>query len=101
MLFTGRVVTAGEALEWGLIARVTTPERLMAEATDALEWCCRCAPSAFTEVKRAINDVYGTYDRMTMDKSIRGPEALEGWQAFRDRRNPTWVPDDLRLEGRL
>jgi enoyl-CoA hydratase len=101
MLFTGRVVTAGEALEWGLVARVTTAERLMAEATDALEWCCRCAPSAFTEVKRAINDVYGTYDRMTMDKSIRGPEALEGWRAFRDRRNPTWVPDDLRLEGRL
>jgi enoyl-CoA hydratase/carnithine racemase len=101
MLFTGRVVTAEEALEWGLIARVTTAERLMAAATDALEWCCRCAPSAFTEVKRAINDVYGTYDRMTMDKSIRGSEALEGWRAFRDRRNPTWVPDDLRLEGRL
>ena len=28
-------------------------------------------------------------------------EALEGWQSFRDRRNPTWVPDDLRLDGRL
>ena len=52
-------------------------------------------------MKRAINDVYGSYDRMTMDKSIRGPEAREGWQAFRDRRNPTWVPDELRLEGRL
>jgi enoyl-CoA hydratase/carnithine racemase len=101
MLFTGRNVTAAEAVEWGLITRVTTAERLMSDATDILEWCCRCAPDAYANVKRIIGDVYGTYDRMTMQNSIGGPEATEGWLAFRDRRNPSWVPEDLRIEGRL
>lgn len=101
MLFTGRVVTAAEALEWGLITRVVPEDQLMASAVDALEWCCRCAPDAYAEVKRVIGDVYGTYDRMTMQRSLEGPEALEGWHAFRDRRNPDWVAEDLRLDGRL
>jgi 1,4-dihydroxy-2-naphthoyl-CoA synthase len=39
-------------------------------------------------------------DRVTMDASVFGPEAREGWEAFRDKRSPEWVPEDLRT-GRL
>ena len=42
----------------------------------------------------------GQFDRMTMDASLSGPEAREGWEAFRDKRAPDWVPEDLRT-GRL
>jgi hypothetical protein len=38
---------------------------------------------------------------MTMDASLAGPEALEGWQSFKERRPPAWIPDDLRPDGRL
>ena len=41
------------------------------------------------------------YDRMSMDESLAGPEALEGFLAFKERRQPAWVPEDLRTEGRL
>jgi enoyl-CoA hydratase len=101
MLFTGREVTAAEAVAWGLVCRITTADRLMSDATEILERCCRCAPDAYSNVKRIISDVYGTYDRMTMQESLTGPEAAEGWLAFRDRRNPIWVRDELRTEGRL
>lgn len=101
MLLTGRTVTAAEALDWGIVTRVTGPGSLMAEATDALEWCCRAAPSARTDVKRVINDFYGRYDRIAMDASLAGPEPIEGYNAFKDRRNPDWVPESLRSDGRL
>ena len=53
------------------------------------------------EVKRTFDVYYGHYDRMAMDDSLAGPECLEGYLAFKDRRNPSWVPEALRTEGRL
>jgi enoyl-CoA hydratase len=101
MLFTGRVVTAAEALDWGLVSRVVPHEELADAALDVLRACCAGAPEARAEVKRMISTSYGSYDRMTMERSLYGPEALEGWQAFSQRRNPDWVPPDMRAEGRL
>jgi len=52
-------------------------------------------------VKREINREYVRYDRMSMEESLYGPEPVEGFNAFKERRNPDWVPGDLRTEGRL
>ena len=101
MLMTGRTVTATEAEAWGLIARVVPHDALLSEALDALAWCCRTAPGAYGEIKRSIDRYYGTYDRMAMDASLAGPEAVEGFVAFKERRNPSWVAPDLRTDGRL
>ncbi|ADP83727.1 enoyl-CoA hydratase/isomerase family protein [Pseudofrankia inefficax] len=101
MLYTGRVVTAAEALDWGLVARVVPHEEVQDVALEALRACCRGAPEARADVKRVIATHYGSYDRMTMDKSVYGSEAREGWLAFSQRRNPEWVPEDLRTSGRL
>jgi enoyl-CoA hydratase/carnithine racemase len=101
MLMTGRTVTAAEAEAWGLVARVVPHERLLDEALDALAWCCRTAPGAYGEAKRVIDRHYGTYDRIAMDASLAGPEAVEGFRAFKERRNPSWVAPDLRTDGRL
>jgi enoyl-CoA hydratase len=101
MLITGRVVTAAEAEAWGLVSRVVPHDELLASAVEVLEQCCRTAPGARADVKRAFNDYYGSYDRMTMEASIAGPEMAEGWAAFRDRRNPDWVHPELRRPGRL
>lgn len=101
MLLTGRLVTSAEALDWGLVSRVVDHDEVFDRALEALVEVIRTAPQARAAVKRLINDRYGHYDRMTMDHSLRGTEMVEGWEAFRDRRNPTWVPDDLRTDGRL
>lgn len=101
MLLTGRTVSAAEAEAWGLVARVCPHEDLMATATEALQWCCRAAPGARRQVKRIMDAFYGHYERGPMDDSLTGPECREGYQAFAERRSPAWVPQDLRLNGRL
>jgi enoyl-CoA hydratase/carnithine racemase len=101
MLLTGRKVDAATALEWGLISRVVPHDDLMAEATDALEMCCRAAPEARAAVKRSFHEYYGHYDRMAMEASIAGDEIVEGWQAFTEKRSPSWVPEELRRDERI
>jgi enoyl-CoA hydratase/carnithine racemase len=100
MLLTGRTVTAAEALDWGIVARVVPAAQVLAEATDVLAECCRTAPDARFAVKRVFHEYYGHYDRMAMDQSIAGDEMVEGYRAFKERRDPSWVPADLRTGER-
>jgi enoyl-CoA hydratase/carnithine racemase len=100
MLLTGRAVTAAEAEAWGLVARVVPHDRLMAEATDALAWCCRTAPEARLAAKRTFHEYYGHYDRMAMDRSLSGPEMVEGFRAFKEHRSPSWVADGMKTDER-
>jgi len=101
MLLSGRTIDAGTAEAWGLVSRVVPHDELLAAATTALEDCCQTAPNARAAVKRTFHEYYGHYDRMSMDESLAGPEPVEGFLAFRERRAPSWVPEDLRREGRL
>lgn len=101
MLMTGREVDAATALEWGLLSRVVPHDDLEAAATEVLEMCCRTAPEARAAVKRTFHEYYGQYDRMAMDASLGGEEMREGWVAFKERRSPSWVPEELRRPGRL
>jgi enoyl-CoA hydratase len=101
LLLTGRTITAAEAVDWGLVARTAPHDTFLADARDALAWCARAAPEARRAVKRIIELQYGRYDRMSMEASFTGGEMAEGYAAFKERRNPSWVPDDLDTGGRL
>jgi enoyl-CoA hydratase/carnithine racemase len=101
MLLTGRTVTAAEALDWGLVSRVVPHDDLFAEAVLVLEQASRTAPGARLAVKKSIDDYYGHYDRIGMEESLAAGEAVEGFLAFKERRSPNWVAEDLRLDGRL
>ncbi|MBV8305567.1 MAG: enoyl-CoA hydratase/isomerase family protein, partial [Acidimicrobiia bacterium] len=101
LMFTGRVLDAREAVEWGLVSRVVAHEELIGVATEVLVACCRTAPGARSDIKRELDAYYGLYDRIGMQASLGGEEAMEGWRAFKERRPPSWIHPDLRPEGRL
>ncbi|MCU1448437.1 MAG: Enoyl-CoA hydratase/isomerase [Acidimicrobiales bacterium] len=101
LLFTGRTLDAAEAVDWGLVSRVVPHEELLDAATEVLVACCRTAPGARTDIKRTFDSWYGLYDRIGMKESLGGEEATEGWQAFKERRPPSWIHPDLRPEGRI
>lgn len=101
LMFTGRTLDAETAVDWGLVSRLAPHGDLMSEAGDALAWACRTAPEARAAVKKTFHEYYGHYDRMAMEASLGRAEAVEGFRAFKERRNPDWVPEDLRTDGRL
>ena len=43
----------------------------------------------------------GSYDRQSMEHSLDLAERVEGWQAFKGRRAPGWIPEAIRPDGRL
>jgi len=101
LMFTGRVLSAQEALDWGMVARVLPHDELMGAAREVLAQCCRTAPGARALVKSSLDSYLGLYDRIGMNTSIQGGEAIEGFLAFKERRSPDWVHPQLRTEGRL
>jgi enoyl-CoA hydratase len=43
----------------------------------------------------------GLFDRIGMQASYSGDEAVEGFVSFKERRSPSWVHPDLRIDGRI
>ncbi|HEY5844472.1 MAG TPA: enoyl-CoA hydratase/isomerase family protein, partial [Mycobacterium sp.] len=100
LMFTGRVLSAQEAVDWGMVARVVPHDQLLDAAREVLTQCCRTAPRARGVVKSSIDNYLGLYDRIGMKASYSGDEARQGFIAFKERRSPDWVHPDLRSDGR-
>jgi enoyl-CoA hydratase len=100
LMFTGRRLTAAEALDWGLVSRVVTSDELIKAATGALIDICQTAPEARRDIKRVLDQYVGLQDRIAMFDSLRRPESKEGFAAFVEKRSPAWVPESLRRDGR-
>jgi enoyl-CoA hydratase/carnithine racemase len=100
-LLTGRQIDAETAVDWGLVSRMSSHDQLVEKANEALTQCCFMAPVARAEVKKSMDNFYGTYDRQSMEHSLDLEERREGWQAFKERRAPQWIPPEIRPDGRL
>lgn len=96
MLFTARRLDASEAERHGLVARVVPHEQLAATTDEVVRDILRSAPRARVALKRLMNARYGTIDKITFDESVNGDEVIEGFQAFVEKRDPAWVPDEHR-----
>jgi enoyl-CoA hydratase len=59
------------------------------------------APAARSAVKASLDNYLGLFDRIGMNTSLAGPESVEGFRAFKEKRSPVWVHPDLRIDGRL
>lgn len=101
LMLTGRVLSAEQALDWGLVARLVPHDDLMDSARGVLAQCARTAPAARGVVKASLDNYLGLNDRIGMRASLRAPEVSEGFRAFKERRSPDWVHPDLRTPGRL
>ena len=101
LMFTGRRLSAAEALDWGMVARVVAHDELFGTSRELLAQCCRTAPAARGVIKATLDNYMGLYDRIGMQASLVGPETGEGFVAFKAKRSPSWVHPDLRVDGRL
>ena len=106
LMYTGRIVNAKEALEFGLVSRVVPDEKLMDKAREIAEEILLSAPVSVTLTKIML---YQFLTETDIDKAERinhkyfgwtgtQPDAREGVVSFLQKRNPEWklkVPGDL------
>ena len=100
VLLAGRVLTAAECLQHGLINSVCTPQQLMDTARELATRICASAPlsvAAILDIQRAVeglpldeamsqmraNDAYR--------RAIDSEDAQEGPRAFAEKRPPRWT----------
>jgi 2-(1,2-epoxy-1,2-dihydrophenyl)acetyl-CoA isomerase len=95
LLYTNRVLSAAEALDWGLITRVV-PDAELAEQARALAHSVAAGPSgAFEDVKRLLLHSSTAQPETQMELESRGiaqaigsADGHEGVAAFREKRAP-------------
>ena len=105
MLIAGRTITGATAASWGLANEAVPAERVLPVA---MEWARdiveNVSPLSAAASKRILwRSLASTADEVdAMERHAHlalmgGPDAIEGGQAFVERRAPTWVsrvPDD-------
>lgn len=101
MIFTGRRLSAEEALHYGLASRVSKPESLIDTALELARAVAASAPLAIQAAKDIIHatrnlDVEAGYAAMrsgaipSYQRAIHSDDAEEGPRAFAEGRPPVW-----------
>ena len=97
LFLTGRVFSADEALQAGLLTRASQPGELDQAVSAMVAELLRGAPTAQAEAKRLISAVPSIEPRAAFEMMIQlsarlfsSPEGQEGMAAFQERRPPGW-----------
>ncbi|MCC6297716.1 MAG: enoyl-CoA hydratase/isomerase family protein [Anaerolineales bacterium] len=97
ILFTGRSLTADEALKMGLVNAVVSAEQLEQWVEDKVTKFTSLSRVALTMTKRALHIGFGAWDssaaeleRLYLDELMKTEDAHEGLAAFMEKRAAVW-----------
>jgi methylglutaconyl-CoA hydratase len=101
LLLTGRLLTAADAAELGLVTRVVAEPELMHEARSLAESLLRNSPAAMEATKRLLTTFSDRYLPDDVESAIRANvqaratrDFREGISAFLEKREPRWTSAD-------
>jgi enoyl-CoA hydratase/carnithine racemase len=97
MLFTGAVIDAETAREWGLVNRVVPPGELDAEIARLVGTIIEKPPAViaagkalfYRQIEAQLTDAYAAANK-AITANMLDPDAAEGVSAFVERRKPRW-----------
>jgi methylglutaconyl-CoA hydratase len=97
LIFTGRMVDATEALECGLVNKITGLDELLPEAYKMAQMICENGPIAVEQAKKAINrgcevdlETGLSFESEAYQSCIPTKDRIEGLKAFAEKRKPEY-----------
>jgi crotonobetainyl-CoA hydratase len=101
LLLTGRWFDAQEALHWGLLKEITTPEDLLPKAWDLARLLASGPPLVYAAIKEVVREAedmrfQNALNRITkrqfatVDRLYSSEDQKEGAKAFAEKRDPVW-----------
>lgn len=101
LLLTGRWFDAEEALRWGLLKEITTPQDLLPKAWELARLLESGPPLVFAAIKEVVREAedmrfQDALNRITkrqfptIDRLYSSDDQLEGARAFAQKRDPVW-----------
>ena len=98
LVLTGEAIGAGEAAAAGLVRYVVPDDQVEAKAFDIAGQMAKHSAAALRQTKRAlragsagrVNDALNEVGRIYVEDLMSTRDAVEGLQAFLEKRAPTW-----------
>jgi cyclohexa-1,5-dienecarbonyl-CoA hydratase len=98
IVFSGEALNASQAQQAGIVLRVVPDDQVEAEALELANKISRHSAAALKVTKRALRvgfaerraAAYSAVDKIYVNELMRTEDAVEGLQAFLDKRKPTW-----------
>lgn len=98
LIFAGTMISAGEALEIGLVNRVAPGEKLMDEAREYAEMLIRRAPQSVGLAKKILNTIANVdqtsgivMEGLAQSILLGTEDHKEGLRAFREKKKPKFT----------
>jgi enoyl-CoA hydratase/carnithine racemase len=95
IMLTGRPFSVEQALEWGMVNRICSPDNLMAEAVEAAVTIAGNAPISTRQIKQAVNcgmnmDLASgmMFEIEAYNRMVPTEDRREGIRAFNEKRKP-------------
>lgn len=97
MMISGARIDAHTAAEWGLVLRTVPARELEATVQAVASQFAKVSPDAQRLYKKAANAALSRVNSAVVLEAALTPNGTEGLTAFRDKRQPQWIPPVLPL----
>jgi enoyl-CoA hydratase/carnithine racemase len=103
LCLSGRLLSVKEAAEWGLIKEIVPQDKLLDRALDYASEIAALSPDSVIISRLGAREAWETgVSRATMrgqelyaEAMLKSKNASEGLAAYREKRDPKWVPSYL------